>query len=644
MRKIIAFAAALCTAFLLSAVPSGAQAEEETDAAKTTQERTRRYCIGSCSKMFAVTAAMQLADEGKIDIDAPVTEYIPEFTMEDQRYKKITVRMLMDHSSGLYGTTFADSMLLDNWSSDYHDKFLSMLKTQKLKADPGEYGCYCNDGYSLLELVIERASGEDYSEYIEKHICAPMGLDDTGTVWSNFDRSKHIEVFNESGQRFAPDYTTELAGGGIISTAEDLCRFGSAFFSGNETVLSDNAKAEMTKDRAAEENADHYGLGWDYVVNEDYNNAGVDIYVKGGDLQYQHAQMIVAPDEQISVAVVSNTGNSTLDQLLAQTLMDIALEEKGISISHPEPDIPEIKEIVPEKYSGYDGLYADTYNIFSLTFPQMKYMELELLTADRREKTVYKYTEDGSFIKMDGDMPARDKETLRFCEKGGKTFIYKDTFMDSDGLGHFSYGQYEYQQLPENNPDTKAVESWKARSGKKYYFCSGGYSDMFYASETIALRPMVIPEAEGFLTLGTCSGGKIVDGGNAEPFTDIPSSANRDISSTALVHKNGCEYISRPEQQQTYICEDDIPQLGSTDDQIRLNNGQASWYHIGKDIAGKTARIELPERSSVYVYDRFDRMVYSSFMKDRGSFVPLPADGKIVFIGQDGGNIKLTIN
>ena len=69
------------------------------------------YCVGSVSKIYSTAAVMRLADEGKVMLDAPVTDYIPEFRMVDPRYRDITVRMLMDHTSGLMGSVYAEGQL-----------------------------------------------------------------------------------------------------------------------------------------------------------------------------------------------------------------------------------------------------------------------------------------------------------------------------------------------------------------------------------------------------------------------------------------------------------------------------------------------------------------------------------------------------
>lgn len=74
----------------------------------------RLYCIGSVSKVYVTTAVMQLADKGLVDIDAPITDYIPNFKMADPRYTKITVRMLMNHTSGILGTQFGNMELYND--------------------------------------------------------------------------------------------------------------------------------------------------------------------------------------------------------------------------------------------------------------------------------------------------------------------------------------------------------------------------------------------------------------------------------------------------------------------------------------------------------------------------------------------------
>ena len=100
------------------------------------------YGIGSVSKIFTTTAVMQLVDQHRISLDAPVTQYLPEFRMADPRYRQITVRMLLNHSSGLMGSSLENGLLFDDPDPTATDTLLERLATQTLKEDPGAYSVY----------------------------------------------------------------------------------------------------------------------------------------------------------------------------------------------------------------------------------------------------------------------------------------------------------------------------------------------------------------------------------------------------------------------------------------------------------------------------------------------------------------------
>ena len=241
--------ASLMAAALLAAPAMTFAAAEDTGNVgvnKTYESSDTLSCIGSVSKMFATTAAMQLAEQGKIDIDAPLTDYIPEFRMADERYKDITVRMLMNHTSGLMGTTAGDFMIFDDRDTAPHDTLLKELGRQRLKTFPGDYGAYCNDGFELLELLVEQVSGESFTDYIEKNICKPLDMQQTGTPWNAFRTDEMVGTFLNGNVRIAQDYCMDLGSGGIMSTAEELSTFGSAFFKGNGSLLSEKSKKEMS--------------------------------------------------------------------------------------------------------------------------------------------------------------------------------------------------------------------------------------------------------------------------------------------------------------------------------------------------------------------------------------------------------------
>lgn len=125
------------------------------DGKQETVSKDTMYGIGSVSKVYSTAAVLMLVDAGKVDLDSPLTDYILDFQMADERYKQITTRMLMNHSAGLYGSHYKNSMLMADNDSQNYDTLLENLRNERLKSDPGEYSVYANDGFQLLQLLVE---------------------------------------------------------------------------------------------------------------------------------------------------------------------------------------------------------------------------------------------------------------------------------------------------------------------------------------------------------------------------------------------------------------------------------------------------------------------------------------------------------
>ena len=256
MKHIKATAAALAALTILTGcgtvtAETSAKTETTDTAAKVvsvehnTYNGEYIYCVASVSKIYSTAAVMQLVDEGKVGLDTPITEYIPDFKMADERYKDITVRMLMDHTSGIMGSTRVNSELYDDNDTYTHDHLLENLASQRLKADPGKYAAYCNDGFDLLEMIVENVTGMTYTEYVRENISDKIGVTDTGTPIDMFRNEKLVPSFSASGMPLETSYGMTLGTGGIYATASDAAKFGAAFFMGDDTLISDNSKNAM---------------------------------------------------------------------------------------------------------------------------------------------------------------------------------------------------------------------------------------------------------------------------------------------------------------------------------------------------------------------------------------------------------------
>lgn len=472
-RKIIAAVSALCMAGTVyasagNAVNAESAQLELTD--KTTASQERIYCIASVSKMYSSLAVMQLVDEGKVELDAPVTKYLPDFKMDDERYKDITVRMLMNHTSGIPLGLPINHYLYDDVDSFVHDNTLDIVSGLRFKAAPGEYACYNNMGFMLMEHIVENVSGMSFTDYVRNNIASKIGADHTGTAWSLYagdTGDTQVSLYRGS---LPIEYPYEMAAGtgGIYATASDVANFGSAFFTGNDILLSDDAKTQMSTRWNDDVKYESYGLGWDFVEQVKYEKENIKVMGKGGDVPYMNSSLLVAPDEQISIAVLTaGNGSSQYAGLMASALMDVALAEQGKAVSDLTPPEPEITDIIPDHYQKYEGLYCSgTFGIAEIcriTFDDTT-MYKEELGTDNTLPERFKITESGSFVRVnDSGRMTADREIVYFEEKDGKIFIRTELFAVYPGLGNKSDSMYtgeKWKKIPSPPVCSKAGTSF----------------------------------------------------------------------------------------------------------------------------------------------------------------------------------------
>nr|WP_234405572.1 serine hydrolase domain-containing protein [Paenibacillus sp. IHBB 10380] len=266
-----------------------------------TYEVTRNYAKEKADLLTKAydTNSVQYAliDQGKIDLDKPVVQYIPEFAMKDERYKQITPRMLLNHSSGLNGSSQTNAFLFEDNDTYAHDTLLKELADQTLKANPGAFSVYCNDGFTLAEIVAERVSGMNFTSFIHRYITEPLGMTNTKTPLDSLDTAKMAGLYYPTYAGQLPNETLNAIGsGGIYSTAEDLTRFSQVFTGEAEEVLSGKSAAAMAQDEYKTplwpddaDNSFEYGLGWDSVNLYPFSEYGIKALTKGGDTVLYHA-------------------------------------------------------------------------------------------------------------------------------------------------------------------------------------------------------------------------------------------------------------------------------------------------------------------------------------------------------------------
>ena len=597
------------------------------------------FGIGSTSKMFTTAAMMRLADQGKVDLDCPVTDYIPEFTMADERYQDITVRMLLNHSSGLMGSTYGNGFLFDDADTQAHDTLLADLATQTLKADPGAFSVYCNDGFTLAEIVIERVSGMSFTDFIHQEITGPLGMAQTQTMQDDFDRSSIVRTYNPYApeQETPTDAVNIIGTGGVYATAEDLCRF-AQIFTGEADVLTDASReATFHKEYAdgqwldVENNTVGYGLGWDSVDLYPFNLYGIQAVTKGGDTLLMHNSLIVLPEYGLSAAVSSSGGSSAYCQMLATSLLLDQLEEKGIiteRLSALDSFTPAEQTALDADVKQYEGLYGDSTSLMRLTMDDAGTLTLTNAYAPTQAQT-YIYCGNGLFKHETGALE------LRFTEQNGRTYLTYRGYSAIDGLCDVVSETYYLEKLPENAVTDEMQTAWAAREGKAYVSVTDKASSQLYMS---GLPMLGIGTVDGYLLSNP-----LTSGSRADVAIQIPMMGGRDTSPFVFETIDGAEYVHYTDG--LYMDISAVPDIYTgTQSHLTIQpNGYNRWYNLPEVLDGKTMSIQGSESTGFVVFNAAGQTINQSAVTGDTQVI-LPGGGAIVFCGDAGDRINLTIS
>jgi CubicO group peptidase (beta-lactamase class C family) len=294
------------------------------------------YGIGSVSKMFVAVAVMQLVDDGRIRLDAPVVQYVPAFRMADPAYAQITVRMLLDHSAGLPGSDYYNTLTTAPNPDYMARQFLAGLATARLKTTPGSMSVYCNDCFTLAELVVAAVAGEPYDTYVTDEIIGPLAMTHTRFPTEAFAADTFAHAYRDLTTTTAePQEFVNLYGSGAVwSTPTDMSHLAMMLMNGGvyagRRILSAASVAEMGRDQVrntldpAPINPYIFGLGWDTVRQLGLATVGQVGWVKGGDTAAYHAALEVAPGAKLSVIVEASgcaIGSTRLEDLAERMLL-----------------------------------------------------------------------------------------------------------------------------------------------------------------------------------------------------------------------------------------------------------------------------------------------------------------------------------
>ncbi len=301
------------------------------------------YQLGSIAKVFTATAAMQLSEQGKLDIDRPLQGYLPEFHIKSRfgDTSGITPRNIMTHHSGLPGYWVRG--MSERHPAPFVEQ-VTAVRDEYVATPPNTVFAYSNLGVSLLGATIGKVSGEGYADYLQQHVLQPLGM-----RHSEFAARIPGKAYKE-GKEVEAIPLRDLPSSSLNSSANDMTRFMQMLFADGVyeggRILKPESLREMYKVQNANVPLDFdfkMGLGW-MLSGVDVPGAGT-VASHGGTTLNYHTMLAVLPEHKLGVIVLSNSAGAqaAVAKVTEQTLK-LALEAKR-GIVQPERPFVEQKRV-----------------------------------------------------------------------------------------------------------------------------------------------------------------------------------------------------------------------------------------------------------------------------------------------------------
>ncbi|MEM6724617.1 MAG: serine hydrolase domain-containing protein, partial [Bacteroidota bacterium] len=283
-----------------------------------------KHRLGSITKQFTAMLILQLAEADKLDLQAPISTYLPDYPKETGDI--VTVHHLLTHTSGIPSYTgfpnFFEELSRDPYTPD---EFVKLFADKELEFKPGSQFAYNNSGYFLLGVIVEKITGMTYEEALHKMIFQPAGMNNTG--YDNHDDilKKRARGYERDGARLvnAPylDMSLPYAAGSMYSTAEDLFIWDQVLYT-NE-LLSKESMERYYEPAISAWGPMSYAYGW-AVGYEPIGNTSDTIYTigHGGGINGFNTIISRTPSDKAVVVLLSNAGGAPLNDM-AQSIRAI---------------------------------------------------------------------------------------------------------------------------------------------------------------------------------------------------------------------------------------------------------------------------------------------------------------------------------
>ena len=323
-----------------------------------------KFRLGSITKQFTAMLTLQLVEQGKIKLDAKISEYLPDYRKDIG--EKVTIHHLLTHTSGIPSYTSQPGFFA-NVSRDPYKvaEFVKTYTSGNLEFEPGTKFSYNNSGYFLLGAIIERLTGKTYEQALKEMIFDPLGMKNTGYDHHDTLLAKRASGYSRTANGYTNaaylDMSIPYAAGSLYSTVEDLYLWDQALYT--DKLLTPASKELMYKPFLQD-----YAYGWGIAKTSfKVNDQPVPIITHGGGINGFTTTIVRFPKEKNLIVILDNTSNPNLNRLsdrLARIIYNQPYEppkqsiaeviEKTIDDKGIETAVVQYRELKTKQATTYD--------------------------------------------------------------------------------------------------------------------------------------------------------------------------------------------------------------------------------------------------------------------------------------------------
>jgi CubicO group peptidase (beta-lactamase class C family) len=293
-------------------------------------EPDTKFRIGSLTKQFTSMLILQLAQEGKVKLDAHVTDYLPDYRKDTG--SRITIHQLLNHTSGIPSYTNRPDFREFSLNSMSTAEFVKRYASGALEFEPGAKFNYNNSGYFILGAIIERVTGKPYEQVLRERILDPVGMKSTGYDHFGVVIPKRAAGYEKSPAGYVNaaylDMSAAYAAGALYSTVEDLHLW-------DQALYADKLLAPEFKELLFKPGLNDYAYGW-YVTDAPLApGKSLRIVLHEGAINGFNTIIVRFPENRDLIVLLNNTGNARFEEMTR----NIALILAGMPAATPRQPV-----------------------------------------------------------------------------------------------------------------------------------------------------------------------------------------------------------------------------------------------------------------------------------------------------------------